>query len=119
MQTYIPQPLTVDLGYVIPPLIERADLKGQFEEAIRVVEDAFHQISKEFPRQGEYLVTHAHKRRVLSQMNLRECYHLFKLRTQPTAHFTIQEIARNSLDLIREKHPLLLRHLRLRPDSNN
>ena len=119
MQTYIPQPLTVDLGYVTPPLIERAGLKGQFEEAMEVVEDAFHRISEEFPRQGEYLVTHAHKRRVLSQMNLRECYHLFKLRTQPTAHFTIQEVARKGLELVKEKHPLLLRYLRLRSESDS
>ncbi|MBI4298857.1 MAG: FAD-dependent thymidylate synthase [Chloroflexi bacterium] len=119
MQTYIAQPLTVEMGYVIPPLIERAGLKGQFEHAMRTVEAAFHRVAEKFPRQREYLVTHAHRRRVLSKMNLRECYHLFKLRTQPTAHFTLQEMARRSLALVEEKHPLLFRYLQLRSESGN
>ena len=114
MQTYIPQPLTVSNGYVIPPPVRKAGLDGAFEEAIRVSEDAFEQVAQEFPHIAGYLVTHAHKRRVLSKMNLRECYHLFKLRTQPTAHFTLVEVVRRAMELAVSEHPLLFRYLRLR-----
>ncbi len=114
MQTYIPQPLTVDLGYVVPPLVEEAGLKNSFKAAMDKVVAAYALVAKENPRLAEYLVTHAHNRRILCKMNLRECYHLFKLRTQPQAHFTIQEVAFKALDKVREKHALLFRHLQLR-----
>jgi thymidylate synthase ThyX len=114
MQTYIAQPLTVSNGYVMPPLFERAGLGAMFEEAMQKVETSFNKLAQEHPRVAGYLVTHAHKRRVLSKMNLRECYHLFKLRTQPTAHFTLREVVGKAMELARKEHPLLFKYLRLR-----
>ena len=114
MQTYIPQPLTVDLGYAVPPLIVQAGLRERFDGAMEKVDRAYREVAKELPRMAEYLVTHAHRRRVLSKLNLRECYQLFKLRTQPHAHFTIREVAYAALEPIRETHPLLVRYLQLR-----
>ena len=60
------------------------------------------------------MVTHAHNRRVISKLNLRECYHLFKLRTSPMAHESIREPMKQGLRLVSEKHPQLFRHLQLR-----
>ena len=114
MQTYIPQPLTVSNGYVTPPLLEQAGLDGQFLEAMERVREAFGQIYEFSPAVAEYLVTHAHKRRVLSKMNLRECYLLFKLRTQPQAHFSIRGPIEEALRLAVRTHPRLFEHLRLR-----
>ena len=114
MQTYIPQPATVDLGYIVPELVVEAGAEGLFREAIRTAEDGFYQLLDPFPRVAEYLVTHAHLRRTLSRMNLRECYHLFKLRTGPQAHFTIRRVMQEALDLVAQKHPLLFRYLKLR-----
>ena len=114
MQTYIPQPLTVDNGYVVPPLIRRAGLEGRFEEAMVRAGDAFHELAPRHRAVAQYLVTHAHKRRVLSKMNLRECYHLFELRTQPQAHFSIQEPIEQAMRLAVEAQPELFRHMRLR-----
>ncbi len=116
MQTYIPQLLTVALGYVIPPLVVRAGLKERFDAAMERVHRAYEEAAQEMPRVAEYLVTHAHRRRMLSKMNLRECYHLFKLRTQPQAHFTIRQVVSAAMERVRETHPLLLRYLRLRSD---
>ena len=114
MQTYIPQPATVDLGYVVPELVAEAGAEGMFREAMQTAEDGFRRVREDFPRVAEYLVTHAHLRRALSKMNLRECYHLFKLRTGPQAHFTIRRVMQQALDLAAEKHPLLFSYLRLR-----
>ena len=47
-------------------------------------------------------------------MNLRECYHYFKLRTQPQAHFTIRDAAQQAMDSVRQVHPLLLEFINLR-----
>ncbi len=114
MQTYIPQPLTVANGYVTPRLLKDAGLEGEFTEAMEVAGDAFREVGQVSPAAAQYLVTHAHKRRVLAKMNLRECYHLFKLRTQPHAHFSIREPVGEAMRLASESHPRLFKHLKLR-----
>ena len=114
MQTYIPQPPTVELGYLAPPLVRDAGLQAEFEAAIGKAEDAFHAVRAQSPRAAEYLVTHAHRRRVLSKMNLRECYHLFKLRTGPEAHFSIRPVVAAAMREAQRVHPGLFNYLRLR-----
>ena len=114
MQTYIPQPLTVAHGYVTPSLLKEAGLGQDFTGAMERVAGAFWQVYAAVPQAAQYLVTHAHKRRVLSKMNLRECYHLFKMRTQSQAHFSIREPITEALRLVVQTHPELFRHLRLR-----
>ena len=114
MQTYIPQPATVHLGYMVPGLILEAGLEGPFREVMSVAADGFQRVSDVDPDVAPYLVTHAHLRRVLSKMNLRECYHLFKLRTSPEAHFTIRRVMQQAMALVQERHPVLFKYLRLR-----
>ena len=115
MQTYLPQPLTVAHGARTPSVIEEAGLQPLFDEAIRASESVFGKISDAVsPTVAQYAVTHAHNRRLVSKMNLRECYHLFKLRTSPEAHESIRGPMQEALSLVREKHPRLFRRLRLR-----
>ena len=113
MQTYVPQPLTIDRGYVFPELVAEAGQERAFREAIQASEEGFRKVERFSPVVAQYLVTHAHKRRVLSRMNLRQCYHFFRMRNSPHAHFTIRQVAAEAMRLVSEKHPLLLRHLRL------
>ena len=114
MQSYLPQPLTVANGHVIPPRVREAGQEDRFEEAVELSNQAFEQLSEDLPLVAPYVVTHAHRRRVLSVMNLRECYHLFKLRTQPTAHFTLREVVGAAMNAARAEHPLLFKYLKLR-----
>ena len=115
MQTYLPQLLTVARGVRVPSVIAEAGLKTLFAEATDAAEGLFHKIQAEVsPVVAQYAVTHAHKRRVLSKLNLRECHHLFKLRTSTLAHESIREPMQEALRLAREKHPRLFRHLQLR-----
>ena len=44
------------------------------------------------------------------KLNARECFHLFKLRIQRQAHFTIQQVSEAALKLAVEAHPWLFRH---------
>ena len=114
MQSYIFQPLTVDNGYLVPTLVLQAGLKGDFEQSMERAEEGYRKVADRLPKVAQYLVTHAHKRRVLTKVNLRECYHLFKLRTQPQAHFSIREPMEKAMKLAVDTHPQLFRHLRLR-----
>ena len=114
MQTYTPQLATTALGYETPPLVEEAGLADRFGEAMEVSDAGFRAVAEQWPQVAQYLVTHAHKRRVLATMNLRECYHLFKLRTQPTAHFSLVAVMGQAVEQVLRVHPALFRHLQLR-----
>ena len=114
MQTYIPQPLTVDLGYIVPDLIKESGQEQDFVSAMDASYKTFHRIAPDLPRVAEYVVTHAHLRRVMTKINLRECYHLFKLRTSPQAHFTLRQVMNAALNIVSELHPLLFRYIRTR-----
>ena len=56
------------------------------------------------------LLTHAHHRRMITLMNLRERYHLLKLRTSPQAHASIREPMNQALTALPEVHPFLFDH---------
>ena len=114
MQSYFPQLLTVSHGYRVPFVVEQAGLSGDFDAAIAVAGEAFWKLHEFSPVVAQYLVTHAHNRRVLSKLNLRECFHLFKLRTSEMAHFSIREPVSEALRLSFEVHPYFFRHLQLR-----
>jgi len=114
MLSYIPQALTVAHGYSTPEVIAEAGLTDTYQAGMELVERGFRSIAEYSPLVAQYLVTHAHYRRVLVQMNLRECYHLFKLRTSELAHFAIREPILEAMKLVVAVHPQLLRHLRLR-----
>jgi thymidylate synthase ThyX len=114
MMSYFPQPLTVNHGYKIPELIVKAGLKGKFQEAIGRVEDTHREIGAHCPVAAQYLVTHAHYRRVAAKMNLRECFHLFKLRTSQLAHFAIRAPVLQAMKLAVDTHPGVFRRLVLR-----
>ena len=118
MQTYIPQPLTVQLGYLTPPIVHDAGLQGEFDEAMSRCAEGFLSVSDSLPLVAEYLVTHAHKRRFLAKLNLRECYHLFKLRAQPEAHFSLSDpeygVIVQAMKKVSETHGSLFAHLKLR-----
>ena len=114
MQTYLAQPLTVAHGYYTPALLLSSGMQGEFAPALELAEAAFMQVGEFSPAVAQYLVTHAHYRRVLSKLNLRECYHLFKLRVSPQAHESIRAPMLQALELARQTHPGLFQHLHLR-----
>ena len=114
MQTYIPQPLTVANGYLTPDLIVYAGLGDDYSKIMEGTAKAFDQVAELAPTVAPYLVTHAHRRRVLAKMNLRECFHLFKLRTQAQAHFSIREPIKRAMELTMDVHPRLFSYLKLR-----
>ena len=114
MQSYIPQQLTSANGYWVPNLLVEAGLEDRFVGVIEQAETAYWQVYAFSPVVAQYLVTHAHYRRVLSKLNLRECYHLFKLRTSELAHFAIRQPTIEAMRLAVEAHPGLFKALQLR-----
>ena len=114
MQSYFPQALTPDLGFKVPELLKKAGLEAEFQSAMDLSVRGYRQVVQYSPLAAQYLVTHGHYRRVLSKINLRECYHLFKLRSSEQAHESVREPVIEAMRLAVEAHPQLFRWLRLR-----
>ena len=114
MQTYLSQPLTVANGYAVPPLIRDAGLSDAFGRAMSAAATLHQILYERQPAIAQYAVTHAHQQRILSQMSLRECYHLFKLRTARQAHESVRQPVTEAMRLAVNAQPELFRHLRLR-----
>ena len=114
MQSYFPQSLTVNLGYKVPGLLVEAGLEDAFRSAMKLSEAGLNEVMQASPAAAQYLATHGHYRRVLSKMNLRECYHLFKLRSSRQAHESVREPIVEAMKLAVTEQPQLFRWLRLR-----
>ena len=114
MQSYFPQSLTVNLGYQVPVLLVDAGLEEEFRSAMGISEAGFNEVVEVSPPAAQYLATHGHYRRVLSKMNLRECYHIFKLRSSRQAHESVRKPILEAMKLAVTEQPQLFRWLRLR-----
>jgi flavin-dependent thymidylate synthase len=94
------------LGVTIPPAIEAIGAGREFRELIVRTNEAYATL---LPRTGPaaaYVLTNAHRRRVLLKINVRELYHISRLREDPTAQWEIRQIAGRMSDLARKEMPL-------------
>ena len=114
MQTCIPQPLTVREGYIVPPLVVEAGAEEAFQQAMQMSAAAYEQLLAVSQPAASMVATHAHIIRTLAKLNLREGYHLLKLRTAKQAHFTIREVALQMLAELERVHPRLIKYANLR-----
>jgi thymidylate synthase ThyX len=113
IMTQTPQRLTTDLGYAVPSLIVEAGFEDQYRNAMQTAAVAYQELASWNPHVAAYVIPNAFNRRVLMSLNLRECYHLCELRSQPNAHFSIRRIALRMAELVREVHPSLAGFMRL------
>jgi flavin-dependent thymidylate synthase len=106
MATIIAQDYDTGLGVEIPPSIEEAGLTDTFHEAIGRSETLFEEIRQRNPRAAPYILTNAHKRRVLIAVNLRELYHISRLRMDGSAQWDIRRLAEAMAEAARGVMPL-------------
>ena len=114
MQTFLPQPITARHGVKVPDLVAQADLQQKFHQAMQPALEVHHQLARELPDVAPYITTHAHYRRVLTQINLRQCYHLFQLRTSLLAHASIRQPITEAMREVVRIHEILFSGLQLR-----
>jgi thymidylate synthase ThyX len=95
------------LGVTVPPTIEEVGAGGDFRRVIEQTEEAYALINKRTgPEVAAYVLTNAHRRRVLLQVNVRELYHISRLREDPSAQWEIREAAGAMSALARKEMPL-------------
>lgn len=87
------------LGITIPEAIKEIGMEEYFREITKKTEEVYSSIYKDKPFAAPYILTNAHKKRVLIRINARELYHISRLREDAHAQWDIQNVSR---DMVRE-----------------
>ena len=90
------------LGVTVPSSITDAGLEDDFMGGMIKAERMAGSLGKLY----SYMLTNAHRRRVVLSMNGRELYHFSRLREDAHAQWDIREIAHIMMSSLREKAPL-------------
>ncbi len=95
-----------DLGVTIPESVWTVGEEKRFLQITEETDRLFRKIEKSVPGIGSYILTNAHRRRVLMNVNLRELYHISRLREDPTAQWDIRDKARQMSILAKRALPI-------------
>ncbi len=99
------------LGVTIPGSVREIGKEKMFLAVIRQTEGLYSKIEKKLPGIGSYILTNAHRKRVLMKLNLRELYHVSRLREDPTAQWDIRHLTKEMCRLARKAAPITSRLL--------
>ena len=91
----------------MPPSIEEVGAGGEFRAIIERTDEAYAELeSGRAAPAAAYVLTNAHRRRALLKVNLRELYHIARLREDAAAQWDIREIAAAMSRAARKAFPL-------------
>ncbi len=105
------QILNTDLGYDVPQDIVNAGCGEKYKIAMDKAKEVYEKVAKRFPLQAQYVLPLGFKKRYLMSMNLREIYHLVKIRSSPLGHESYRRIAIRIYELMKKNYPLLSKYL--------
>lgn len=108
LMTITVQPYDPDLGWTIPVTIAEVKEHKSFKEVLARTEEVYDKIAATNPLVAQYVLTNAHQRRVLITLNVRELYHLSRLRQDPAAQWEIRDITSRMVEQARNVMPLAL-----------
>ncbi len=94
------------LGVTIPPSVEEIGARSEFMEVIERTNETYARLKNEVAEASAYVLTNAHRRRVLLKVNARELYHVSRLRQDPTAQWDIRQTVGRMAELARKVMPL-------------
>ena len=93
MSTITAQPYDIDLGLTIPESIKEIGMDKYFQKIADETNDVYNKIRNENPQAAPYILTNAHRKRILIRVNARELYHISRLREDVHAQWDIQNIS--------------------------
>jgi len=106
MATMTSQPYDPALGVTTPPSIEAIGCQEEFLAMIQRTNDVYDLMQNKIPVGAEYILTNAHRKRVLFKVNVRELYHISRLREDQTAQWDIRHIVGQMVDMAKDKMPI-------------
>jgi flavin-dependent thymidylate synthase len=106
MATLTSQSYDPSLGVTVPPSLDEVGARDEFMAVIDQTAEAFAALGREIGEAAAYVLTNSHRRRVLLKVNVRELYHISRLRQDPTAQWDIRNVAAEMASLAKEALPL-------------
>jgi len=106
MSTITSQSYDPSLGITIPESIKEIGMQEQFQKIVDKTNHAYGQINKEVPLAAPYILTNAHRKRVLIRVNARELYHISRLREDTHAQWDIRNLSRAMVSKAKGAMPL-------------
>lgn len=106
MSTITSQEYDPSLGITIPANIKEINMQDKFTEIVEKTNKVYEAIKKELPLAAPYILTNAHRKRVLIKTNARELYHISRLREDAHAQWDIQNIAHFMSEKAKKVMPL-------------
>lgn len=91
MSTITTQSYDPALGITLPAAITAIGMEKEFAAVVDKTSELFYRLQKEVPAVAPYILTNAHQKRVLVQTNVRELYHIARLREDAHAQWDIRE----------------------------
>jgi len=110
MATQIKQPYDPSLACTFPPSLLNTGLAPAFESVYARSAEAHRKVSRSAGRSAaEYLLANGHRRRVLFACNMREVYHLARIRMDHHAQWDIRRISADVVECVRKVAPVSAR----------
>ena len=106
MATLTAQRYNPELSVTVPSSVERVGSRKEFTDMMDETNRVFSLLKDALDCGAEYVLTNAHRRRVLLKVNARELYHISRLREDATAQWDIRRTAAEMSRLAREVMPL-------------
>ena len=94
------------LGVTVPPSVEEIGARPEFMEMVGKTETTHSALKASVGEAADYILSNAHRRRVLFKVNTRELYHISRLREDATAQWDIRTVVGEIARLAREVMPL-------------
>jgi flavin-dependent thymidylate synthase len=108
MASISPQPYDSNLGFSLPEPIEEIGRADEFKHIMERSLTLYHEIAQDDLNAAPYILTNAHRRRVLITLNARELYHFSRLRSDSHAQAEIQGVSNQMVHLGKMVMPLAL-----------
>jgi flavin-dependent thymidylate synthase len=106
MATITSQEYDPSLDITVPESVKEIGMEPYFREIADKTVEAYEKIKAESPLAAPYVLTNAHRKRVLIRVNARELYHISRLREDAHAQWDIQNISRMMTARAKEVMPL-------------
>lgn len=108
MATIISQDYDPHLGVTVPQAVRAIGRQKEFKAVITKTNEVYELIRRRHPGAAAYILTNAHRKRVLMKLNAREFYHFSRLRADAHAQWDIRDLAQKMLRQARKVMPLTL-----------
>ncbi|MEO0092485.1 MAG: FAD-dependent thymidylate synthase [candidate division WOR-3 bacterium] len=108
MATITVQSYDPNLGVTVPESIKSIKQIALFNKIIETTEKTYDKLYRKLPHIAPYILTQAHRRRVLLTVNIRELYHIARLRMDQTAQWDIRQLATSMVEQAQKVAPISL-----------